>query len=174
MSLPCSQATCSLCGTTFAPDDLYGNRVYEIGQTRLHVDSLAGWCYECNAHRSIESLRTEPLEEKLREMEGERSAKPGFFESISSEYKKKRVDLEYQLQALQKLLSHFKIRKTGPRCLSCGSLNVEPCTNKGNTCYRPGCAGHLVEDSHEPLWISYADDTMLYDMDGNLLRAEQW
>ena len=174
MSLPCSLATCSVCASTFTSDDLYGNHMYEIGHTRIRVDSLSGWCHACDAHRSIESLNVDPIEERLRAIEGEISAKPGFLQSMSSAYKKKQSELQYQRHDLQKLLFHLKMRNAAPRCLSCGSLDVEPCNNKGKACYRPGCAGTLVDDPREPIWISYADDTQLHDIDGNLVRVEQW
>ena len=174
MSFPCSLASCSSCGSTFSSDDLYGNYMYEIGQTRIRIETSSGWCHACDAHLSIESLNVEPIEQRLRALEGEISTKPGLLQSMSSAYKNKQSDLQRESRDLQKLLFHLKMRNDGPRCLSCGGLNVEACSNKGQSCYRPGCTGTLVEDPREPIWISYAEDIRLYDMDGKLLRVEEW
>ena len=163
---------CTECKSTFTTEDLAGNYVYElVNGLSAPINRTAGWCYHCDTLRPIEDLDPTANDRRIAELSINVKKPVGFFKSLSGKHNEQsRKDVD-ELRALELLKQALLSRETDPKCLECGSSDVEPVNRDAGGCYRPSCGGQLVEND-EPIFAYMEYPLQIYSLNGDLLRSE--
>lgn len=132
-----------------------------------------GWCKRCNGIRDIEQQFAVPQLQS--ELHSRNSRRPrGLFGAIYRALGGNSNDDDAEVQHLNGLLRVAKIRKSNPRCLTCGSDGTVPLQfdDSGNcVSLRHSCGGtlyRLPSDPNAP-YFSYAPEIIPLDVEGNRL-----
>lgn len=186
MSVASSSIKCDKCDYTSSMSVTHGIYRYVVNDTEYNINRSLGWCYDCKQfvameyrgiHKTIETQIKE-AQEKIKSFET-----AGFWARMKSEYKILKRDYNYYLRKIQELewrISFQKNNKRQPKCLVCGSINVESINAGELDYYNPGpdkkqmdfkhpeCGGEFWLIRNPVMWnVRY--EPLLYDVDGNKL-----
>jgi hypothetical protein len=195
MSMPFSVIKCESCEKKWATHMLWDMLEYLLPDGNLFgISRTIAWCNDCNDLSPVEDLPDEDeLEERLSEASSELTKQQQLRPNIPVEHrsffglKKKQIwpnegHIEFFENAVQRIKTAMylqKQRRTGSKCLRCGSLDIheEGLWDKKQKEYRqdmihPGCGGRIkVEDSGYRVALSAKH--RIYDTEGNFLREEE-
>lgn len=182
MSMPFSIIRCEQCSQKWASHSAYGGFLYELPDgRRAWAKRTLAWCEGCQGFAPVEMLpEPQELEEELSTMTAKleeasilvekrifgflKVMKPANEDAVDT-YTKCVVEA-------QAAIDWRKLRKSKPRCLSCGSQDVYQESVWDSNKIHPGCGGKLIiEDSGYRISLHHTD--RIYDVDGNFLREEE-
>ena len=163
---------CRKCDSTFTTDDLAGCFVYElVNRFTAPINTAAVWCHHCDTLRPAEDLDPSAHDSRISELSASLSQPVGFLKSLSEKHKTQtRKDLE-ELRALEMLKQALLSREIDPKCLYCGSVDIEAAASSPEKCYRPGCNGFLVQDE-DPIFAYVEFPLQVYNLNGDFIRSE--
>lgn len=184
MSVNSSTIKCDKCKYTSSMSVVHGIFNYVDNGKEYNVDRSFGWCYDCKEFVAIEYLGIDKtIDSKIKEMQEKIKFvdDAGFWLRMKSEYKKLKRDYEFYLNQIQELewkLSFQKNNKRKPKCLVCGSENVESVNVGELDYYNPGPDKKLIDFKHPKcggeLWVvrnpirwNVRFEPRLYDIEGN-------
>ena len=163
---------CTDCGSTFTSDDLAGRFVYELvnGHT-IPVNTAAGWCQHCETLTPVEDLDPYAQDQRMSELASELGQPVGFLKSLSEKHKNQTRKNLAELRSLELLKQALLSREIDPKCLHCGSVDIQPVKHRAEKCYRPHCGGRLIPGD-DPVFASVEYALQVYNLNGDLIRSE--
>lgn len=185
MSMPFSTIQCDICLKEWVTHVFWGAYSYRLPDRRIvKVDRTLAWCDSCNNFVTMEQIpKPEETEERLaeasRQLEANKTPKKHLFlDLIKLQIPSNPKDIKLYKKTLAKaeaLKDWRVIRKSPPKCLSCGSTNVREAHLWGSSEKEPirhlNCGGaFLVEESK--VRISKRLKHRFYDVEGNFLWEE--
>jgi hypothetical protein len=204
MSMPFLDFSCSRCSFTASDVVTWASFSYESSAGLVSLNSNIGWCDNCSTLEPVEIL---PSIQKIDKMKSEYTDKkhrisryleriepkrswikkllkihielPSKFQELQNQCQDLLRDIEEEQQRITLLTS----RKSGPRCLSCGSTSCFPLPpftplgtydNPGKAIKigvkHPHCGGDLLVE-HSPMRLIVSMNQCIYDTEGNLIQT---
>jgi hypothetical protein len=202
--MPCLVFTCDRCDYVGLSTSFWGQFSYESGDQLMRVYRIAGWCNECGDFVSAEHFPTErefqALDSRVRELtpimvqqESDVLARRSWWQRLrhaapvlsikERELKERFAELVDDRDNARGVLDVLRGRRSGPRCLRCGSadwIEWRADVRPNGTYDRPGppvagglrhpmCGGQLL--------VQYSGDRphlrrrhRIYDREGRFLR----
>lgn len=136
----------------------------------------SGWCYECGGIANIEAdINPAALETRIEELSRPKPLRSRLGSVLARAFGVDSKDpREQELLELQGLLRVSELRKSGPRCLQCGSENTEDLvfSPEGlSLSFVHGCGGRLRRervDGNGPR-LSFRQELVHLDVEGRKL-----
>lgn len=190
MSAPLASISCTLCGYQRSDWSCYGARSYVEADRKVTVGVVLGWCFHCDDVMPVEALPTEERRQALertvrshdaiaeRGSTGSGAGSTTFGGKFSASFHR------WKLKSESDRLLLLAGRRSGPRCLECGSLSVqlfpEDTRSRAHAArpgfpvnlgiQHPGCGGMLLGCLAD-LRVWPREDEILYDLEGNRITS---
>lgn len=185
MSMPFSIITCDSCSRNWVTHVFWGRRSYRLPDGRdADVGRALAWCNACNGFVMMEQFpKPGEVQEQLMaaasDLEEQQIPKEYFlFRFIKWQVRPKPENLELYQRRLRKaeaLRDWCRTRKSLPKCLTCGSTDVQETNLWGDqqkeTIRHPNCGGEFQVEESE-IRISKRLKHRFYDVEGNFLWEE--
>ena len=185
MSMPFSIIQCDCCSKRWVTHDFWGIHTYRLPDGRdADVDRAFAWCNTCNDLMWMERLpRPEEVQGKLDEAARELEEYEPPKERLLFGFIKQRVDpgsdfteiYQKTLRNAEALRDWHTIRKSSPKCLTCGSTDVQEVNLWGDqekeVIRHSNCSGAFRVEQSE-IRISKLLKHRFYDVEGNFLWEE--
>lgn len=186
MSIPSSTIKCDKCDYTSSMSVTLGIYSYVDNGKEYNISRSLGWCYNCKKFVPIEDIGIDiTIVPKIKEMQEKIKFvdEAGFWIKMGSKYKKLKRDYNFYNREIKNLkwrLSFLKNINRGPKCLVCGSENIESVDVKELDYHNPGPDKKLIDFKHPgcggELWLirnpirwNLKFIPQLYDVEGNRL-----
>lgn len=186
MSMPFSTIRCNSCSKNWVTHDFWGRHSYRLSDGRdASAHRALAWCNACNDFVWMERLpEPEEVQEKLTEAvrDLEEALAPKEYLLFGFIKRRKKPNLEFikiyqnSLRKAEALRDWRGLRRSSPKCLTCGSTEVQEANLWGDqekeALRHPNCGGELrVEESE--VRISKLLKHRFYDVEGNFLWEEE-
>ncbi len=186
MSMPYSIIKCESCSEHWPTHVIWGLFSYCLSDGRfVSIARNLAWCSSCNNFAPVEYLPDEKeLEEKLVAASDQLKIKQqpkeyrayGLIKRLAWPKASELKFYEQDLDEAQASIDWRAARKSGPKCLRCGSSDIDKkglWDKKKREFYsdieHPGCGGELsIEDSG--MRLSLRHKHRFYDSEGNFLK----
>lgn len=139
-----------------------------------------GWCHSCGTMTDME-LRFDAAEIKaeLASLEA-RTRRPMFLleDWLRSVFRRPESELRQKVQGLLARLEAAEIRRSGPRCLRCGSEETRPVTfgsSRLSMDFTHACGGRLKYEHGNSAGVAFhfAHETILLDVEGRRIDSSE-
>lgn len=186
MTIPIITLTCTSCGLQQSSGIGSHEYVLDDGRT-LGVLKQSGWCHACGGIRSIEVLDARRwiavIAEVRDELASVKTTGRGWWRGLQYEgslfgYRQCVPINPSTAHAWSRRLDEALFgldllagRRSGPRCLTCGSTQVEPPREMGSLLTHPGCNGSFEAELTGDIMIRAPSQSLRYTSEGELLDA---
>lgn len=178
MSVPAGQVRCHGCQfatlMSFRPVSL---RYHLPSGETVDRHRVISWCIQCEGFRDVEpDLDANSLQYGIDELLVRKRSLGGFVKNALRQATGGKPDGEGEkLIALTRLLQMAKLRRSRPRCLNCGSEDVQDIefdAEGTSTNYIHHCGGRLFRVPTDPdaPRFAYAHETIELDVEGRRLK----
>ena len=190
MSLPFTDVRCDKCAKHWGSYLLWGGFNYRAGHSRtIRIERDLGWCRSCAEFRAVEVLPSrlrleaelEAQQNELRDAERKASARvfSKLFRSVAARDERIIAANRARVDAAAAGLEWRDARRSAPKCLECGSSDIDHVGAIGSApephqiaLKHPGCGGNLVVTTPE-VRINIRTEDRLYDAEGRLLEVNE-